>query len=307
MSVLRGRALAMYVGLCLVWGSTWLAIKIGLRDLPPLRFAGIRMAAACLLLTPLAFRCGAPAVRGRARWIAGTGLLQIGVCYACIFMGEQWIGSGLAAVLFATFPIFAGLFAHLFLPGERLTAQTALSASLGLMGVAIVEGPATFASFSGPGRDLAAGGALLLGAAASGAFANVLNKKHLSGVAPLTNVWGQTLAGATLLLALSAAFESGVTARWTPSAVGALVYLTVMGTAIPFVGLFWLIPRVPVAVVGMIPVVDTVIAVLLGNLILGETLSPRVLAGGAFILLGVLLAASIRAPASATGVDGYRP
>src|ERR1700687_4568281 len=112
MSVLRGRTLAMYVALCAVWGSTWLAIKIGLRDFPPLWFAGIRMALACALLTPFALRRSAGSLGARQRrWIAWAGLLQIGVAYACVFQAEEWIDSGLAALLFATFPIFVGLFA----------------------------------------------------------------------------------------------------------------------------------------------------------------------------------------------------
>ena len=121
----------------------------------------------------------------------------------------------------------------------------------------------------------------------------MINKKHLGAVSPFINVWGQTLVGSAFLLAASFLFERGAPVRWTPSSAGALAYLAVIGTALPFVGLFWLIRRVPVSVIGTIPVVDTVIAVVLGNLILGETFSPRVLLGGAFILLGVLLVASL--------------
>ena len=111
---------------------------------------------------------------------------------------------------------------------------------------------------------------------------------------PVWNVWLQTLAGSALLLALAAAFEPGAVMRWTPSSVGALVYLALFGTALPFAGLFWLLHRVPVSVIGTIPIVDTVIAVVLGSLVLGESLSPRVLAGAALILVAVLLASMRR-------------
>jgi drug/metabolite transporter (DMT)-like permease len=293
MSVLRGRVLVLYVGLCLVWGSTWLAIKVGLRDLPPLTFAGVRMALACALLTPFALAAGSsgrPTPRQR-QWIALGGFLQIGLQYACIFLAEQWIESGLAALLFATFPIFVGLFAHRLLPDEPLTPRTVGAAALGLSGVGVIESPALRTILGMETRPLLAGGTLMLVSAAVAALANVLNKKYLSSVSPLRNVWGQTFVGAMVLVLAAAAFERGAPLRWTPVSVGALFYLAVLGTALPFVGLFWLLPRVPVAVIGMIPVVDTVIAVVLGNLILGETFSPRVLAGGALILVGVLLAA----------------
>ena len=292
MSVLRGRTLAMYVALCAVWGSTWLAIKIGLRDLPPLWFAGVRMAVACLLLTPFALRRSPSSLTPRQkRWVAWAGLLQIGVAYACVFQAEEWIDSGLAALLFATFPIFVALFAHGMLPDEPLRARTVISALLGLGGVAVIEAPAALAAISGATRTLVAGGVLMLVSAVAAAYSNVAFKKYLSGVAPLLNTWGQTLAGSTFLLLLAAVFERGAPARWTASSVSALLYLAIVGTALPFVGLFWLIRRVPVAIIGTIPVVDTVLAVALGSLVLGETVSGRVIAGGAFILVGVLLAA----------------
>ncbi len=294
MSVLSGRKLAMYVGLCAVWGSTWLAIKIGLRDLPPLLFAGVRMALACLLLTPFAFAGGgkrpSPEERG---WIAWGGFLQIGVSYACIFLAEQRIDTGLAALLFATFPIFVGVFAHFLLPDEPLTRRTVLSALVGLSGVAVIEGPVLASSFATTEtRSLLIGGSLILLSALVAAYSNVINKKHLGAVSAFRNVWGQTLVGSSVLLFGAAALERGAPARWTASAVWSSVYLAVIGTALPFVGLFWLIRRVPVSVVGTIPVVDTVIAIALGSLVLREALSPRVLAGGALILVGVLLAAA---------------
>jgi drug/metabolite transporter (DMT)-like permease len=293
MSVLRGRRLAVYAGLCAVWGSTWLAIKIGLRDLPPLRFAGLRMALACLLLTPFALaRRGPRPTRSQMRWIAWAGFLQIGVAYACVFVAEQWIDSGLTALLFATFPIFVGLFAHKLLPDEPLTGRTAAAAGLGLAGVAVIEAPAALAAFSHETRALLAGGGLMLLSAVVAAYANVINKKYFGAISPVSNVWGQTLVGAAFLLALAGMFERGAPARWTPTSAGALVYLAVIGTAIPFAGLFWLISRVPVSVIGSIPVVDTVIAVLLGNLVLGERLTGRLVAGGVLILAGVLLAAA---------------
>ena len=294
MSVLSGRKLAMYIGLCAVWGSTWLAIKIGLKDLPPLFFAGVRMALACLLLTPFAFaRSGERTRPGQRRWIAWSGFLQIGVSYACIFLAEQWIESGLAALLFATFPIFVGLFAHFMLPDEPLTRRTVLSALLGLCGVAVIQAPALAASLAtAETRSLVWGGALVLVSSLVSGYSNVVNKKHLGGVSPFRNVWGQTLVGSSVLLLGAAVLERGAPSRWTTVSVGAVVYLAVIGTALPFVGLFWLIRRVPVAIIGTIPVVDTVIAILLGSLVLGEALSPRVLAGGVLILGGVLLAAT---------------
>jgi len=297
MTALRGRALLIYLFLCAVWGSTWLVIKVGLQNLPPLRFAGYRMALACLLLAPFAFRRGGRLpTRREAAFMALNGFLQIGVSYAFVFTATQWIASGLAALLFATFPIWVGLFAHFLLPEEPLTARTLLAAGLGVAGVAVIEGSALTHALGGEAGPLLAGGALILASAVVSGYSNVLVKKHLGGVAPARNVWGQTLVGATFLLLCAGLFERDLPANWTPGAVAALLYLALFGTALTFVGLFWLIPRVPVSVVGTIPLVATLIAVLLGAWILNEKLSARILLGGALILAGVLLAAARRLP-----------
>lgn len=294
MSVLSGRRLAMYLALCLVWGSTWLAIKVGLADLPPLRFAALRMALACLLVAPFAvsaWRRGRRPDAFETKAIAWNGALQIGIQYTCIFIAEQWIDSGVAALLFATFPIWVGIFAHYLLPAEPLTRRTLASAALGLAGVGVIEAQALAHIFDAGTRPLLGGGALMIVASLVAAYANVINKKDLGRVAPVHNVFGQTVVGSTMLIVLALLFERGAVARWTPAATGSLVYLALFGTALPFAGLFWLLPRVPVAVVGTIPVVDTVIAVALGAIVLGERLSWRLFVGGLLILAAVLLVA----------------
>ena len=252
------------------------------------------MALACLLLAPMALTGSWRPDRREVLFAALCGFLQIGLAYALIFEASRWIESGLAAILFASFPIFVGLFAHFLLPQESLTARTLSAAALGLAGVGAIEAPALARLFSSRSGSLALGGSLVLASAIVAAYANVVNKKALSRVPPAVNVWGQTLVGSVFLLAAAAVFENGQPARWTPSALAALGYLAIFGTALTFAGLFWLIPKVPVAVIGTIPLVDTFIAVLLGGLFLHERLSARVLAGGALILIGVILAASGR-------------
>jgi drug/metabolite transporter (DMT)-like permease len=290
-TALTGRRLAVYAFCVAVWGSTWLVIKIGLADLPPFHFAAIRMTLACLLMAPLAFKARARPTRSEVFWIAVSGWLQIGVAYALIFAGEQWIDSGLAAILFCSFPIWVGLFAHWWLPNEPLTSRVALGAVLGLSGVAVIQWPAVAAAFAAKPGPLLYGGLCVLGSAISSAISNVINKRHFAAVSPYQNVWGQTLVGSAFLWLLALALERGTAMRWTPSSILAVAYLTVFGTALAFAGLFWLLPRVPVAVIGTIPLTDTIVAVALGAAVLHETLGPRVLAGAVLILLGVLLTA----------------
>ena len=289
---LRGRRLAVYLFLCAVWGSTWLVIKIGLADLPPLTFAGLRMAAACLLLAPAALAKGLRRPNRReAKLIALSGVLQIGVSYAFVFVASQWIPSGLTALLFSSFPIWIGLFGHFLLPDEPFTRRALAAGVLGIAGVASIESPELRSVLAGgAGGPVLAGGLLVLGSAIVSSFANVLNKRSFAGVSPVFNVWAQTLVGGAFLLVVAVVFERGAPVRWTASALFSLAYLALLGTALAFAALFWLIPRVPVSVVGSIPLADTIVAVLLGRIVLGERLSGSALVGGALILAGVLLA-----------------
>ncbi len=278
----------MYAVCCAIWGSTWLAIKVGLPDLPPFRFAGMRMGVACLVLTAFAFRGARRPSAAEIRAIAVAGFFQIGISYALVFAAERTIDSGMTAMLFSTFPIWISLFAHALLPDEPLRPAVALAAVVGLAGVAILELPAVEAALGG-GRFPAA--ALLpLGASIASAFANAWMKRRLTRVAPRVNLWGQTLVGSAFLFALSFAFEAREPSRWTPRAFGTLAYLAVFGTVIAFLALFWLIPRVPMATIGAIPLIDTLIAVALGALVLGERVGWRFFAGGAMILTGAAMA-----------------
>src|SRR5262245_12484424 len=162
----RGRVLTVYLFCCLVWGSTWMVIKIGLRDLPPFHFAAMRMALACLLMAPLAFARGSRAPgKSERSWIAICGFLQIGVSYAFVFMASQWIPSSLAALLFCTFPIWVGLFGHWLLPQEPLTARTLSASVLGLSGVAVIQGQDVLDALHTRPGPLLLGGLCVLGSA----------------------------------------------------------------------------------------------------------------------------------------------
>jgi drug/metabolite transporter (DMT)-like permease len=279
-----------------------MVIKIGLEFLPPLLFAAVRMAIACLVLVPLVFRTRASwPTRKEWRYIAQSGVFQIGAFYALIFLAEQWIDSGLAALLFATFPICAAIFAHFLLPNEPITPATLAAAGLGLAGVALIQAPALARAADVQSASLLRGGALVFAAAIVASWSNVLVKKHLSRTDPVRNVWGQTFVATVVLFAAAALFERDAPARWTPGAWSSVAYLAIIGTSATFVGLFWLMKRVTVFLVATIPLVDTLIAVVLGNVVLHERFSARTLFGGALILVGVVLAARTSRSEAAAG------
>jgi drug/metabolite transporter (DMT)-like permease len=298
----RRRDLGVFWFLSALWSGNWLWIKVGLSSLPPFRFAGLRLAIACVLLAPFVLRRPRPSVAAaEARWIALVGFLQIGVSYACVFTAEQWIDSGLTALIFASFAIWVPLFGHFLLADEPLTGRVLLAILAGIAGVAVIEGPALLraGSRSLTAGPLAAGGLLVLTSAVVSAFSAVVVKKRLSRVSAMANVWGQSLVAALVLLAASALFEGGAPSRWTAGSASALAYLSVVGT-FTFLGTQWLIPRLPVAVVGTFPILNTLLALLWGSALGHERITPRAAAGGALILAGVLLVSFRRRPAEET-------
>lgn len=287
---MRARIVLVYVTIAFLWGSTWSVIRIGLGDLPPLRFAGLRMALAAALLAPFALRGGAWRVLvGEAGGrIALVGLFQIALPYGLMFVAQQWVPSGLAALLFATFPVWIALLARVVLPGERLTPTKLASAALGVGGVAVLQAP-HLGSLDGSG-PLALGSALIISASIIVALANVLVRRHLLAISPLAMTAGQTFVGAIVLLAATFLLEQGRPASYTPAALGALAYLAVFGTALTYIGLYWLVPRVPIAAIGALPLLDTTVAVTLGAVLLDEPIGWHLAAGGGMVLTAAALA-----------------
>jgi drug/metabolite transporter (DMT)-like permease len=289
---MRGRALFLYTLCCVLWGSTWLVIKVGLQDLPAFLFGGVRMTIAWVALTPVALR-GWRRLSGRQwSWIACAGFLQLGLSYAGVFAAERFISSGLAATLFCSYPIWAIGLAHLLVPSERATLLHLGSALLGIAGILLLEAP-----LIGPvslNRDLALAMLLPLGSSICSALGGVLQKKHLGYVPVGVNLWAQTAIGAAVLLLLHLVLGHNQAAHWTPRAFAALLYLAIPGTVLTFLALFWLLSRVPMALIGAIPLIDTLVAIVLGAVILGEQVDWRLAMGGAFVLAGAALASRIR-------------
>jgi drug/metabolite transporter (DMT)-like permease len=287
--LVNARVRLAWVACCVLWGSTWSFIKLGLHDLPPLHFAALRMTLAAAVLVPFAVRAGLVRTdRRELTRVAAVGLIQIGLPYALLFAAQQWVASGLAAILFATFPIWLLLLARALLPGQPLSPAKLVAAALGIAGVAVLQLPTL--RMAGTGSRAALGGSLIVAAAVLVALANVLVRRGFEAVPPVVLTFVQVLAGAALLATLAGTLEAGRSAAVTPRAGAAVVYLAVLGTAVPYLLLFWLLPRVPVAAIGAIPLVDTTIAVCIGSLLLREPIGWHLLAGGSLVLLAAALA-----------------
>lgn len=299
---MRARLLLTYAAVCVLWGATWLVVKWGLRDLPPLLFVGARMLLAALLLLPFALRGGVARVSAADwRWLLGIGLLQVTIPYGLMFAGQTMVASSLAAVLFSTFPVWLVLLGWVLVPGETLTPRKLGLALLGLLGVAVLQGGA-----AGAGPPEAAGspglGALLITAGSvSCALANVLVRRRGLTLSPVVMTFGQSLGAGVVLLLAAAALERGAPVAFTPRALGALAYLAVGGTVFTYLGLYWLIPRVSLLAIGTIPLVDTTVALTLGTLVAGEPLTPPLVLGAGLVLAASALSVRAEGPPAAAG------
>jgi drug/metabolite transporter (DMT)-like permease len=280
-------AAAAWLGLCGIWGSTWLAIKVGLRDLPPITFAGARfvIAAAVLFGVILARRIRLPWAARDWRLLVYTGFLTITVNYALVFWGEQYISSGLAALLNATIPIFGLPLAHRYVAAEPLTARKVIGVLLGVLGVLVVFG----AELSGGPLAFWAGAGIIV-ASFSGAQASVLMKARGSHIDPAITAGVQMAAGCVPLMLVGISVEGNpFTFHWTPVALVSLVYLALVGSVIAFLTYYWLIRHIEVTRVLLIPLVTPLVAVLLGTVFLGESLGWGTVLGGGAIIAGVML------------------
>jgi drug/metabolite transporter (DMT)-like permease len=282
-------SMIVWLSLCGIWGSTWLAIKFGLRDLPPITFAGIRFLLAALLLggIMLARRIRMPSTAGEWRLLGYTGFLSITVNYALVFWGEQYISSGLAALLSATVPLFGLPLAHRYLSSEPLTWWKIAGVLLGLAGTAIV-----FSGELGAGGHLAVwAGAGIIVAALATAQAGVLVKAYGTHIEPPVLAGVQMAFGCIPLLASGVVLEGNpLSFHWSPLAVLSLAYLTILGSVVAFLMYYWLIRHTAVSGVLMIPLVTPLVAVIVGVLLGGETVGWHTALGGGAIMGGVALA-----------------
>lgn len=280
--------LAVWLLLCLIWGSTWIFIKLGLDDWPPFTFAAMRflLASVILWLMVLVRRDSLPRTRRDWMLIAWLGVSSFALNYGLVFWGENRIPSGLTAVLQSMIPAFGMVAAHYILPNERITAAKLVGVALGIAGVAVI-----FADqMNIAGTSALWGCAAIIVSALVVAYTNVVVKLRCGHLQIAPTVAGQMTFGMIPLFIIGWFVEgSPMNLRWTPQAAGSLIYLAVIGSVTAFLLYYWLVKRVDVTKTMLISLVTPVIALLIGWLVRGEGLSWRLAIGSAAIISGISL------------------
>jgi drug/metabolite transporter (DMT)-like permease len=298
----RGRTAhtAMFALLCLIWGSTWLVIKVGYGGLGPFNIAALRFLLASAVMAVLVPVLRASWPRGREEWtvVLVVGAFLFAADYGLIYWAEQWLDSGLTAVLFAVLPILTAVAAHVYLPGEPLTARRITGAFVAFIGVALL-----FRDSMRFDAALVWPMAAIVASAACAAIASVFAKRHGAGLHPAALNAPAMMVGALLLTAASLAAGDGFTLPRDATGWWAVAYLAVLGSVVTFLIFFRLLKTWEVTTMSYIAIITPVIALGLGWLLRGERITSWMMGGGVLVLAGVALAVTAQrdAPAAALG------
>lgn len=293
----RWKTVAAFSVIYFVWGSTFLAIRVSVQQIPPLLCAAIRFFIAGGVLYLFMLVCGKPSPT-RRQWIgclAMAVLFFVGY-YGFLFWAEQRVASGIAAIMLATIPAFTALSEVTLLRTQRLTFRLALALVIGFGGVAALVNH----SLNLGGAPISRAGAVaLLVAAFDWSLASVLSRKLALPSSQAMSAASQMVTGGALLFIAAALF--GEFRHFRPLAVTpggwlALLYLIVAGSIMGFTAYLWLLHHQSPTHVGTYAYVNPVVAILIGYFIAGEPLSLRTVVGSALVLISVILIATTRSP-----------
>jgi drug/metabolite transporter (DMT)-like permease len=278
----------VYALLVLIWGTTWFAIRVGLAHYPPFFSLAARFCIAGPVILLIMKLRGNP-IPWQPRhqpFFLSLALLGFVTSYGLVYWCEQYVTSGLAAVIFALLPIFTAVFSRLILRQERLDAARWTGLAVGLAGMVLIN-----SGDLAPMHPRAPVAALLLilGPVAT-AFSTVLSKRRMHEFPSLAFAGLPITYAGIAHLILWRILEAGRPISWSWPGVGSIAYLVVFGTIVSFGGYFWLLSRIEVNRANLIAYLTPLLALAVGFLVGGEGLPLRTLAGAGLVLGGVALA-----------------
>lgn len=294
--------LAAFAAVYVVWGSTYLAIRIVVRDMPPALSAGARFVVAGLLLLVWSRRRGEALPASLRDWLrlAGIGIAMLTCGNGLVVWSEQWVPSNEAALLVATAALWMAGFGALGPNGHRPTPLAIGGLLLGFAGVAVLVGEGLRAALAPLPAYLA-----LLTASLVWAGASVYAKRYPVKAGPLTNSGVQMFCAGALLLVIGVGRGEQAHWHWTLPATLALAYLIVFGSCVAYLSYQWLVHEISPSLLGTYAYVNPAVAVVLGGLILDERLTASQWLGTGIILLAVVLVTLAgRAPVAKVAAAG---
>jgi len=282
----RIMVIALFILLCLIWGSTWMAIKIGLEDAPPMYTLSVRLLLSLVVFHILARLKRVALPRGVRSWLrlGYPGLFIYGLSYAPVYWAETYINSALTAVLFASFPFFVALFSLGLLRVERLGLTAWLGLAVGFTGIVVVS----YDSLQ-TGPDLFVGSLLVLLATMAAAAGAVFHKRSFSQQNVYLSAVAQITVGTLPVILITPLVENIGDFALTATSVGSILYLTVIGTVVAFLAYYWLLSRTRAIYTSLFAFVVPLVAIFIGVVLFDESLTLTIVFGTVMILSGVVL------------------
>jgi drug/metabolite transporter (DMT)-like permease len=286
LAVLRTAYIA-WVTVCLVWGTTYLAIRVALETIPPALVGGIRyVIAGAVLIGVLAAR--GEQLPARAHW---PGLVLLGFLMICLGNGgviwaEQWVPSGIAAVVVASSPFWMSAVEAFAPNGESFTRRVLVGLLIGFAGILALVWPELSAGGE-LGKQFAVGLVALQVACIGWSLGSAYSKRHARNENALGAAALQMLFGGLMMLAIATGRGEWSELSFTARSLAAEIYLIVFGSLVGYTAFVYALKYLPVSTVSMYAYVNPVIAVVLGSLLLGEPFGPRVVIASAMVLVGI--------------------
>jgi drug/metabolite transporter (DMT)-like permease len=288
----RFKAYAAWLSVCFFWGTTYLAIRVGVQHMPPALFAGIRWAAAgVIFLAYLRWRKMAWPDRRQMGHMTVIGGLLLVVANGCVVWAEQWVPSGLTALIVATLPLWVAGIEALLPHGSPMTVRKVLGIGIGFAGLVVLFYPDLKA---GAEPAYLHGAVALLAAPCAWALGSLYAKSHAVSVNPLMAAAVQMIVAGAVLGLIGTGMGEWSRLRISPAGLAAMAYLIVFGSIVGYGSFVYALAHLPTTKVSLFAYVNPVIAVFLGWLILDERLDPFVILATVLVFAGVLLVKSSR-------------
>jgi drug/metabolite transporter (DMT)-like permease len=278
-----------WAAVCVIWGTTYLGIRVCLETMPPALMAGIRWTIAGILVATV-LRARGEQVAGPREWpgLALLSVLMIGLGNGLVVWAEQYVPSGLTAVVLATSPFWMVAVEAALHGGEQLTGGTLVGLLVGFGGILLLVWPDLQAG-GAVGARFALGLAALQLACAGWALGSAWSKRHAAGENVLGATAVQMLFGGVLMLGLGTGLGEWDALSFSPRSTVALVYLTGVGSIGGFVAYIYALRHLPVSTVSLYAFINPIIAVILGVLILDEPFGPRIVLASGIVLAGLAI------------------
>jgi len=280
--------ISVYVLICIIWGTTWLAIRVSLESLTPLYSASFRFLLAGLFIYLLMMMKGIKIQKDSLsiKLYILQGIFAFAIPFSLVYWAEQFVPSGLASVLFGVFPFFVALFSYLFIPDEHIGFYKVTGMLFGFIGILII-----FADDIGGDISLYLLG--MFGVVASGimqAAMAVVIKKHGHHLNSLSMNLIPMLMGAVVMLLFGLIYEDFLALRFDFTAVWTVVYLGFFGSVVTFTSYYWLMKRINIVILALMAFITPIVALIAGWLFYNEQLSLYDFIGCLFVLAGIFIA-----------------